>query len=71
MTASHAVGRPMTLGHPLQYTTLRNARNAEWLAATNEGRRRREPVRCDQCDGWHLAADPREPAAAKAAPDDN
>jgi hypothetical protein len=67
MTASHATGRLMTLGHPLAYSTLRNARNAEWLVATREGRRRSEPVRCNQCDGWHLADEARERAAASAA----
>jgi hypothetical protein len=57
MTASRPTGRLVTLGHPLQYTTLRNANNAEWLVATREGRRRQPPVRCGQCDGWHLAGD--------------
>jgi hypothetical protein len=55
MTASPAVGRTMTAGHPLSYSTLRNARAAEWLAATNAGRRRADPVRCAECSGYHLA----------------
>jgi hypothetical protein len=55
VTASHATGRLVTLGHPLAYSTLRNAKGAEWLVAVRESRRRRPPVRCDQCDGWHLA----------------
>lgn len=40
---------------PFRYTTRRNARAAEWLAATRESRRRREPEPCDQCRGFHLA----------------
>lgn len=55
MTASPAVGRTMTPGHPLSYSTLRNARAAEYQAATREGRRRADPVRCAECRGWHLA----------------
>jgi hypothetical protein len=55
MTASPAVGRTMTAGHPLSYSTLRNARAAEWLAATIAGRRRVEPERCEACRGYHLA----------------
>jgi hypothetical protein len=57
VTAAPVVGRQVTPGHPLSYSTLRNARSAEWLAATRESRQRREPEHCDDCAGWHLAAD--------------
>lgn len=55
MTATTAVGRQITPGHPLSYSTLRNAKSAEWLVATREGRRRLPPAYCQACDGWHLA----------------
>ena len=54
MTAGTAVGRVVTIGHPPQYTTLRNAKSAEWLLADREGRRRLPPKYCGQCSGWHL-----------------
>ncbi len=56
MTAAPVTGRPITPGHPPSYSTLRNVRAAEWLAATRDSRRRRDPVRCETC-GWHLATD--------------
>jgi hypothetical protein len=55
VTATPAAGRTMTAGHPPSYSTLRNARAAEWLAATREGRRRTDPDWCDDCRGFHLA----------------
>lgn len=54
MTAAPVVGRVVTPGHPRAYSTLRNARAAEFWAATRESRPRREPERCADC-GWHLA----------------
>lgn len=53
MTAGTATGRAVTPGHPPAFSTLRNARSAEWLAATRESRPRRDPVRCEAC-GYHL-----------------
>ena len=55
MTGTTPTGRRITPGHPLSYSTPRNARAAEYQAATREGRRRRDPERCAQCDGYHLA----------------
>jgi hypothetical protein len=54
MTASPAKPRQVTPGHPPSYSTMRNAKAAEWLAATREGRRRLPPTHCETCNGWHL-----------------
>ena len=57
MTAAPVVGRVVTPGHPLSYSTARNARAAEFRAATRESRQRREPEWCAECGGFHLATD--------------
>lgn len=55
MTANPVVGLPLTPGHPLSYSTKRNAESVEYVAATREGRRRKPPTYCGDCPGWHLA----------------
>ena len=54
MTATTAVGRQITPGHLLSYSTLRNAKSAEWLTAARHGRRCLPPAYCEACNGWHL-----------------
>ena len=36
------------------YTTRRTARKAAWAVANATGGRRREPVECEPCGGWHV-----------------